>query len=73
MAAFGCEELQPQSGQHISISDGVATITCDTTGAVQEIRCVDSEWEGEWTECETGDVSTFISLIYMATCISNTE
>ena len=53
-SVIGCKEITPQSGQHISISDGVATITCDTTDAVQEMRCVDNEWEGEMLECETG-------------------
>ena len=51
---FGCEEITPQRGQHISISDGVATIACDTTDAVQEMRCTDTEWEGDVIECETG-------------------
>ena len=53
---IGCEKLTPQNGQHISISDGVATITCDTTDAVQEMRCVDYEWEGEMIECESGSL-----------------
>ena len=57
---IGCEELLHQSGQHISISDGVATITCDTTDAVQEMRCVDDEWEGEMMECDS-DTGTIIS------------
>ena len=52
LLAFGCEELFPQPGQHISISDIVATISCDTTDAVQEMRCVDSVWEGDVMECE---------------------
>ena len=51
---FGCEEITPQRGQHISISDGVATITCDATDAAQEMRCVDDEWKGEVMKCETG-------------------
>ena len=52
----GCQDLALQHGQHISISNEVATITCDTTDVVQEMRCVDNEWEGEMIECETGDV-----------------
>ena len=57
---FGCEEITPQSGQHISISDGVATITCDTTDAVQEMRCVDNEWEEEVSDCTIGIYIVYI-------------
>ena len=62
ISVIGCEELTPQNGQHISISDGVATITCDTTDVVREMRCVDNEWEGEMIECESGSLFLIVFL-----------
>ena len=60
VAVVGCGELAVPSHGYLTRSNSVAVVTCEGTGAVQKILCVDNVWEGKFEECVQG--GNYISL-----------
>ena len=55
-AVVSCEELSPPPNTQVSISAGVATITCATNGKTDTMTCVGDRWTGEISNCPMGKI-----------------